>query len=83
MAGALTKTTTIRGLLLKFVDFLHYSSEIFNREINFISSENTIIFLSYDVYIYRYFYDKWLHGLAVAIINVIISHRLQLKFVLS
>ena len=30
----------VRGLLFKFVDFLHSSSEVFDRVIRVISSEN-------------------------------------------
>ena len=39
----------IRGLGFKFGDFLHKSSDICNIEIKIISSENTILYLLYEI----------------------------------
>ena len=39
----------IRGLLFKFVDFLYSRSELFDRVIKVISSENKFFSLSFDV----------------------------------
>ena len=39
----------IRGLLFKFVDFLYSRSEVFDRVIIVISSENVFFSLSFDV----------------------------------
>ena len=41
--------SNVRGLGFKFVDFLHKSSDICNIEIKIISSENTILYLSYEI----------------------------------
>ena len=41
--------TYVRGMGFKFVDFLHKSSDICNREIKIRSSKNTIIHLSYEI----------------------------------
>ena len=40
---------TIRGLLFKFVDFLYSRSEVFDRVLNVISSENIFFSLPFDV----------------------------------
>ena len=45
----LPQDTRLRGLGFKFVDFLHKSSDICNIEIKIISSENTILYLSYEI----------------------------------
>ena len=39
----------VRGLLFKFVDFLYSRSEVFDRVLNVISSENIFFSLSFDV----------------------------------
>ena len=40
---------TVRGLLFKFVDFLYSRSEVFDRVVIVISSENVFFSLSFDV----------------------------------
>ena len=39
----------IRGLGFKFVDFFHKSSDICYIDIKIISSENIILYLSYEI----------------------------------
>ena len=39
----------LRGLGFKFVDFLHKSSDICYIDMKIISSENTILYLSYEI----------------------------------
>ena len=39
----------IRGLSFKFVDFFYSRSEVFNRVINVIPSENIFFSLSFDI----------------------------------
>ena len=39
----------VRELGFKFIDFLHKSSDICNIEIKIISTENTILYLSYEI----------------------------------
>ena len=43
------KKQELRGLLFKFVDFLYSRSELFDRVIKVISSENIFFSLSFDV----------------------------------
>ena len=47
----------IRKLGFKFVDFLHISSDICNIDIKIISSENTTLYLSYEI-----FYSVWMQN---------------------